>query len=413
MRAASVHSGDTGGPAGNARAPLRILYSHRINSRDGQSVHLEALVGALRQEGHVVRIVGPAGFEKAELGGGSRLVALLRRFLPAFAAELVELGYSLPAYVRLSRAVAEFRPDVIYERYNLFYLAGALLARRLGLPFLVELNAPLAEERARFGNLRLQRLARWTEGFVWRRAGGVLPVTEVLAGHVLAAGVPRERVSVIPNGIHLEDFPAPQDRAADAGTELTLGFIGFVREWHGLDAVVRGIADRRGAQRLRLLVVGEGPARPGLEALAAELGIADRVRFTGLAPREAVPGLIAGFDIALQPASVPYASPLKVFEYMAAGRAIVAPDQPNIREVLEDGRTALLFDPVRPGAMQEAVARLAADPALRARLGAAARAEVLRRDLTWSGNARRVAALFAALSARRPVGAADAAIAAG
>lgn len=370
---------------------MRILYSHRIQSHDGQGVHLQALVEALRAEGHEVRVVGPSGFERAALGGESRLVAVLRRWLPPAAAELAELAYSLPATLRLARAAAEFRPDVVYERYNLFFLAGALLARRRNLPFLVEVNAPLAEERARHGTLRLRRLARWSEAFVWRRADRVLPVTEVLAGHVAAAGVARERIEVIPNGIHLEEFPAPEPAAPKPG--LTLGFVGFVRDWHGLDGVVRAIAAWRGEPRLSLLVVGEGPARPGLERLAAELGIADRVRFTGLAAREAVPGLVAGFDIALQPAAVAYASPLKVFEYMAAGRAIIAPDQPNLREVLEDGRTALLFDPAQPGAMWGAVVRLATDPALRARLGAAARAEVLRRDLTWDGNARRVAAL--------------------
>lgn len=372
---------------------MRILYSHRIQSKDGQAVHLEAMVGALRGAGHEVRVVGPSAFDKAELGGESRLTAVLRRVLPAALAELAELAYSLPAYLRLARAADEFRPDVIYERYNLFFLAGAILARRRGLPFLVEVNAPLAEERTRFGNLRLRRLARWTEAFVWRRGDRVLPVTEVLAGHVLAAGAARERITVIPNGIHLEEFPAPSQAGDAPKPELTLGFVGFVREWHGLDQVVRAIAAWREAPRLSLLVVGEGPARPGLERLAAELGIADRVRFTGLQPREAVPGLIAGFDIALQPAAVPYASPLKVFEYMAAARPIVAPDQPNLREVLEDGRTAALFDPARPGAMWEAVLRLATDPALRAAMGAAARAEVLRRELTWEGNAARVAAL--------------------
>jgi len=182
---------------------------------------------------------------------------------------------------------------------------------------------------------------------------------------------------------------------------VTLGFVGFVRDWHGLDAVVRAVAAWPGQPRLALLVVGEGPARLGLEKLAAELGVAGQVRFTGLADRAAVPGLVASFDIALQPAAVAYASPLKVFEYMAAGRAIVAPDQPNLREVLDDGRTALLFDPADPGAMWQAVLRLAADPALRARLGEAARAEVLRRDLTWPGNARRVIALAEVELARR------------
>jgi glycosyltransferase involved in cell wall biosynthesis len=213
--------------------------------------------------------------------------------------------------------------------------------------------------------------------------------------------VAEARISVVPNGIDLADFPAPPP-TPPARTPLLLGFVGFVRDWHGLDAVVRGIAAWPGSPPLALQVVGEGPARPGLQALAAELGIADRVRCTGLAAREAIPGLVAGFDIALQPAAVPYASPLKVFEYMAAGRAIVAPDQPNLREVLEHGRTAWLFDPAEPGAMWAAVARLAGDPALRARLGAAARAEILARDLTWAGNARRVAGLAAALRQRRP-----------
>jgi len=383
---------------------MRILYSHRIQSHDGQGVHLEALVAALREAGHEVRVVGPSAYANAELGGESRFVALIRRVLPNAAVELLELAYSIPSWRRLARAAREFRPDVIYERYNLFYLAGALVARRSGVPLLLEVNAPLAEERARFGRLRLRRLARWAENYVWRRADRVLPVTEVLAGHVRRAGVPDSRISVVPNGIDLAEFPAgPAERQADADAPaLVLGFVGFVRDWHGLDAVVRAMASVSAARRLMLQVVGEGPARPGLERLAAELGIADRVRFTGLAKREEVPGHVFAFDIALQPASVPYASPLKVFEYMAAGRAIVAPDQPNLREVLRDGETALLFDPARPDAMWDAVLRLVEDPKLRRRLGAAARADVLARDLTWAGNARRVVELATTAKTRHP-----------
>lgn len=378
---------------------MKILYSHRIQSHDGQGVHLEALVAALRAQGHEVCVVGPSAYESAGLGGESRLVPLVRRLLPGAAVELLELAYSMPATLRLARAARTFAPDAIYERYNLYYLAGALVARRLGLPLLLEVNAPLAEERARFGKLRLRRLARRAERYVWRRADRVLPVTGVLADHVRAAGVPAERIIVVPNGIDLADYPealAARGAGAEAET-LRLGFVGFVREWHGLDKVVRAIAAPRPGPRLVLQVVGEGPARAGLERLAAELGIADRVGFTGLAARAEIPALIAGFDIALQPASVPYASPLKLFEYMAAGRAIVAPDQPNLREVLRDGETALLFDPAQPDAMWSAVARLVDDPALRLRLGRAARAEILARDFTWAGNARRVAALAADL----------------
>jgi glycosyltransferase involved in cell wall biosynthesis len=136
------------------------------------------------------------------------------------------------------------------------------------------------------------------------------------------------------------------------------------------------------------------------------------VRFTGLAERSQIARLMERFDIALQPAAVDYASPLKVLEYMAAGRAIVAPDQPNLRELLEHGRTALLFDPSRTpagDAMWQAVQRLAEDPALRARLGAAAQAEIAARDLTWAGNARRIIELARADVARRAAGSRSAA----
>lgn len=391
-------------PDGDQGRRLRILYSHRILSWDGQGVHLDAMVAALRAEGHEVRVVGPVIHERVGLGGESRSVNLLRRWLPPVATEAAEFAYSALAYWRLARAAKAFQPDVIYERYNLYYLAGALLARRRKLPFLVEVNAPLVHERARFHNLRLERLARWSEAFVWRAADRVLPVTEVLAGHVTAAGVRAEQIVVIPNGIHPEEFPkAPAAQTAEKA-ELVLGFVGFIRDWHGLDTVVRAIAAWRGQPRLSLVVVGEGPARQDLERLAAELGVSERVRFTGLAERGEIPRLISGFDIALQPAAVPYASPLKVIEYMAAGRAIVAPDQPNLRELLEDGRTALLFDPGRQPAgqaMWEAVLRLAQDSRLRARIGAAAQDEVAARDLTWSGNARRVVMLARAEIAAR------------
>lgn len=354
-------------------------------------VHIEALVAALRAAGHEVCVVGPPAYNVVALGGESAALARIRRLLPGALGELAEIAYGLISTTRLARAARAFRPDVIYERANLFHVAGSWTAWRRGVPLLLEVNAPLAQERIRFSGLRLKRFAHAAESFVWRRADVVLPVTEVLASDVIRAGVPRSRIAVVPNGIDLEDFVGAPARTTSETVQL--GFVGFVRHWHGLDRVLRGLAAWQGTPRLELTVVGEGPARNDLESLAAELGILDRVRFTGLATREEIPRLVAGFDIALQPAAVPYASPLKLFEYMAAGPAIIAPDQPNIREVLEPGRTALLFDPANPEAMWQGIEALARDASLRARLGAAARDEVLRRDFTWAGNARRVVAL--------------------
>ena len=368
---------------------MRILYSHRIQSRDGQSVHVEELVAALRGLGHEVLVVGPGFYEQAHFGGESNLVAWIRSRLPVVVGEVAELLYTIPAWWRLRAAFLRFRPDLIYERYNLYFLAGTWVARSSGAKLFLEVNSPLVEERTRLGQLRLRWLAGALERYVWRSADKVLVVTGVLQQAVAAAGVPPNRIEVVPNGIDPAQFAALPAREAGDGP-LVLGFVGFVRDWHGLEAVIAAMAAEPHGAILQLVVVGDGPARETLQRQAQSLGLADRVTFTGLQPREAIPALVAGFDIALQPLVVSYASPLKIFEYMAAGRAIVAPDQPNIREILRDGETAVLFDPQASGAMWRAIQRLAGDPALRARLGEAARAEIARRDYTWRGNAVRV-----------------------
>jgi glycosyltransferase involved in cell wall biosynthesis len=369
---------------------VRILYSHRIQSRDGQSVHVDEMVAAFRAEGHEVLVVGPRLHDSVAFGGQTRLVGLVRRLLPGALAELAELAYAVPAYLRLRQAYRRFKPDFVYERYNLFHLAGAFLARRGSLVYL-EVNAPLAVERARHGGLGLPWLARAVERMTWRSASRVLAVTAVLRDQIALDGVDKARIEVVPNGIVPDRYLArtPPEPAATP----VLGFVGFVREWHGLDEVLAAMADD--GSILQLQIVGDGPARQALEQQAAALGLNDRVSFLGVVPPDRIPGLVSGFDIALQPRVTAYASPLKLFEYMAAGCAIVAPALANIREVVADGETALLFDPAAPGAMWQSVKRLTADVPLRRRLGDAARACALA-HYTWRGNARRVAAWAAA-----------------
>jgi glycosyltransferase involved in cell wall biosynthesis len=381
---------------------LRILYSHRVQSHDGQGVHIDELVNAMRCAGNELVVVGPSVYRKGELGGESALVAVIRRVLPAALIELAEIQYNLPAFLRLRRAYKAFAPDFVYERYNLYHLAGMLLKRWDRVPFYLEVNSPLAEERGRFGKLKLHHLAKALEALVWRSADRIFVVTEVLKGIVVASGVERERITVVPNGVDLDAFPAAPYRAKPG--PITIGFIGFVRDWHGLDAVIAGLAQPSDPP-IRLIVAGDGPARPALERQAQALGVARLVQFIGVQQRQSVPDLIRGFDIALQPQAVAYASPLKLFEYMAGGRAIVAPAQPNIREILSDGETAILFDPEDPAALWRAIRRLAADPQLRERLGYAARLALEAGDYTWQANAARVTSAVASDLARPSVSA--------
>ena len=371
-------------------------------------VHVAELLSAMQREGHRVRVVAPgvdgtpgearAQTEQASAHGRTgELVARLgavRHRLPAWLAELMELAYSVPAYLRLRRAALTVQPEVIYERYNLFLLAGVWLKRRLGVPLLLEVNAPLAWERAAHGRLSLTALARWSERYVWRRADMVLPVSDVLADHVRAAGVPESRIAVIPNGVRPEVYAAarqgPDRRSALGLTDgrVVFGFVGFIRPWHGLERVLEAFAGLD--VPAHLLVVGDGPARPALEQRAAELGLSDRVTVTGAVPHAEVPGYLRAFDVALQPDVTAYASPLKLVEYMAAGLAIVAPDRPNIREIVRDGTSAILVAPGDDAAFAGAIRRLAGDPELRARLGEAAAAAVIEEGRTWDANAARV-----------------------
>jgi glycosyltransferase involved in cell wall biosynthesis len=386
---------------------LKILYHHRTRSKDGQFVHISELIHALRKLGHEVLVVAPAAMEHAEFGSDAGAVALLKRFVPRFAYELMELGYSLLAYRRLKRAVLAFRPDCLYERYNLFLPAGVWIRRKFRLPMLLEVNAPIFEERAKYDGISLEGLAAWSQRYVWRGADVVLPVTRVLADMVQAAGVPDERIAVIPNGIDPDRFgniSLPVEVAKSKlglRDRLVLGFTGFVREWHGLERVVDLVADRAGGPRLHLLVVGDGPARESLQARARERGIVDRLTVTGVIDRDRVSDYVAAFDVALQPAVVPYASPLKLFEYLGMGRAIVAPATPNIREILADGENAVLFDPEEADGMLRAIDRICADGELRRRVADGAKSTIARKKLTWDGNARRVVELFEGLL-RRP-----------
>ena len=329
----------------------------------------------------------------------------LRDRLPSWLYELLEFGYSGLAFLKLWKAYRTHKPDVLYERYNIFCLSGVWLKRLTGVPMALEVNAPLFEERSIHGDLSLKGLARWTEATAWRAADVCLPVTDVLADYVRTVGVREDRIAVIPNGAGESFLDGSADGASvrsrhSLDGKLVLGFTGFVRAWHGIDKVIDLLAGNRLPPEAHLLMVGDGPARADLEAQAERLGVSDRVTFTGVIQRDVVPHYVAAFDIALQPHVVAYASPLKLIEYLVLGRAIVGPATPNIQEILTDRETGLLFEPGNSDAFAEAIVELANDPALRQKLGDAALALLLTRNLTWKHNAETVVELYQGIRGR-------------
>jgi glycosyltransferase involved in cell wall biosynthesis len=354
------------------------------------------MVSALQALGHEVQVVGPTVHQgDSGQGGSAGWVGQLKATLPAALYELAEAGYSLVAYRRLMQAVKRFRPDVIYERYALYQPAGIWVSRRTGIPLMLEVNAPYAIARRKYHQLKLGRLADAFERYTFRGATCVFPVTQVLGDMLVGMGVAPQRIRVIPNGINPQDFkqlPAVDEAKARHGLSgrTVIGFIGFVREWDQLDRIVDWLARRPADDPATLMIVGDGPVRPALEDQARRLGIAHKLVFTGVVPRSAVPAAAMAFDIALQTALVPYASPLCLFEYMAMGKAILAPDQPNHHEVLVAGTDCDMYEPSSQFSIEERLDALIAEPARRARLGQQAREALVSRGYYWEGNARRV-----------------------
>ena len=399
--------------------PLRILYHHRIRADDGQAVHVRELIAALRRAGHTVHecaLVPKTGVPAhgtangVAQGTGNGSGAFWQRLrLPRTAVEVLEVLYNRRGRARLLAAGALFRPDVVYERHALHCRAGLVAARALGVPLLLEVNSPMVDERQQLGALRFPALARRTERAVLGGADRVFAVSEVLGAMLVERGARKDRVRVVPNAAEPERYGEPARRAGAAvrarlslpAGAFVLGFVGYLRAWHRLELALDAMA-APGLEAVHLLLIGRGPALPALREGAAARGLQARVHAVGEVPPGLVPAHVCACDATLVPAINPYASPLKLFDSLAAGVPVLAPDQPNLRELVADGQSGLLFAPGDSKALAEKLRLLAQDRAAAARLGAAGRARLLERRWTWDGNAERVASAIAGLGAQVP-----------
>ena len=369
-----------------------------------EGIHISGMIRAFRKLGHDVKVAALVAARDGDSTRSSRKLGRLLKRLPRAFYESGEVAYNLKGYLDMARAIRTFRPDLVYDRYNIFNDSVVTAARRWGVPVFLEVNTPYAYQRRVYEKLAFQRLASWMEARTWRRADRVLVVSTPLKEYVVGTGIPGERVEVLPNGVDLDLFAPPVAAGSDASGVVTIGFVGSLRYWHGLellmDAAEPLLLDH---SNLRLCIVGDGPERLRLEERARARGLQDAVEFLGMARHEEIPARIERFDIAVSPRSVFYQSPMKILEYMAMGKAVLAPDTKNIHDLMGPDREGLVFQPDDPDSLREALRRLIHDPGLRARLGAAARRRVELRH-TWLGNARRVLQLFDQLRAgERPV----------
>lgn len=385
------------------------------------------------QAGYTLRTQGLA---RAQLERGTRVDVATRLGFPVTAGHLRaeqrvqvdgvrhhrQLPFRLPLRAddalrldveRTATLVRRLRPDLLHAHSNHVNAQVALALRaRFGIPVVYEARGFLEETwRSRFPELSAQpsakyinertrtdereayRLARQRETECLQAADAVVTLSNAMRAAIIERGVPAERVHVVANGVDhrfLEHVPQPRT----AGP-LTVGVVGTLNRYEGVDVLLRALAL---LPETRALIVGDGPARAALEGLTADLGLGDRVTFTGRIPHAEVPAAYASIDVYAAPRlDLPVTRlvpPLKPVEAMALGRPVVASDLAPLRELVGSGQQrGVLVPPGDPAALAGAIAALEADPARRTRTGAAARAWVTT-TRTWHIAAETCAAIY-------------------
>jgi len=365
---------------------LFLALDVNLERRAGDATHVRELASNLAALGHRVDVV-------VEAGSQSRLGLEQVRIHRA------SRRGTWPAIHTALQVSRESEVDVLYER-RLTPKVGLVVSRLLGVPLVVEVNGLPDEERAiqqgRIGGPAHRR--RWARRRILRRARSVVAVSEGLRRRLRDVyGIEDSRLHVIPNGVDLERFrPMNQAVARDQlgipANARILGFAGRLTPWQGVDVLLRSLALVRREHDAIALIVGEGPDRPRLEALAASLGIQSQVRFEGAVPQELVSTYIGAFDVAfsVKPPLLS-GSPLKVREYLACCRPVVASAGTEYDfHIVEEAGAGLLVDPGDIGAVAAATSSLLANDALRSEMGRRGRSYA-EEHCSWVATARQVA----------------------
>lgn len=389
---------------------LRILYHHRTQGKGAEGNHIVSVVTALRELGHEVRVLSPWGVDpfsrdttpvdkaRTKIAGVGRVWRFMSRHFPDWLFEFAEMAYNVPAYFKISRALRGEPYDLVYERYAFFLVAGALSAMRREVPFLLEVNEVSdVPERAR--KQLLLALCNAFERMLFRRCSKIYAVSSYLADRAKAAGARPDQVVVVPNGFDMKRIQSASRRnelRQSFGFDATfvLGFAGWFDDWDRLENLVEVLARVLGhSPHFRLCLIGDGRGRAVAEARAAELGITDKVVFTGAVSRSEVYDYLSMLDVGVLPNSNVFGSPMIMFEMMGLRIPLILPRLPPIEDVHRHDETALLFEPLNVAECSEHVLSLFLDESLRARIAIAAHIKLLE-EHSWIRTVEKILAPF-------------------
>lgn len=317
----------------------------------GPRTHVLGVINAFRHLGWEVRpyIVGDR-VPLAWVAGNDSEQALRESLLKRVAADWVRLGVGIAHGWRAFRELGQV--DWVYERYSAFQALGWWFQQK-GIPWVLETNdlyyVSAVKDRK---SAALGSILRVQERWAYRKCEILICISQALADLIMRdMGIPASKIVVLPNGVdteHLDPFRARPVRFFDGPT---IGFVGQLHAWQRLDLLIEAVAClRREGISYNLVIIGDGLMRRTWEALVASLGLSEQVRFTGHVLWEEIPNYIAGFDLGYAgpvplAAGSMYLSPLKLYEYAAMGRPIVAANCADAQNLVGDGVAGYLFAP--------------------------------------------------------------------
>ncbi len=388
---------------------MKILIHHRTQGKGVEAVHVQGVARGMEACGHEVRIVSPPGVRLSVHERKNGVVGSIAGNVSQPVFECLELAHNLSALFMLAKAKKEFGCDLIYERYAFLGLASALASRAWKVPLALEVNYTAASDLGvRTRSKLLQPLTAYCEKFVFGSASILVPVSTALACELEVRGYAKNTIHVSPNAVDLSYFRPGRGVGREQGRELfrhppdvVIGFVGSFAPWHRVGLLMD--ACRAAAESVRvnlgLMLVGEGGNRRDLEARAGRNPENLEIIFAGFVPHERLPGYIASMDIAVMPHSNDYGSPMKVFEYMAMERPVIAPDLGPLRDAVDHGCEGLLFTPGSREELASMLLGLINDPFARREMGRRARLRV-ERDHNWKSRCERILGALAGSSSR-------------
>lgn len=291
--------------------------------------------------------------------------------------------------------------DLVYTRAGVS-AAAWLISRLAKVPYVTEVNGLIWDE-ARISWVGWWRKAfgyflNWIEGKAYRHSQHIVAVTPRIKEVLVAAlGIKPEKIAVIPNGANTDLFkPMDTNQARRqlnlSGADYFVTFVGMLAAWQGVEYLIRSAPYiLKGYPESKFPIVGDGTMKQGLIELTQRIGVSDRMIFTGMVPYDKVPLYINASDVCVVPKK-PMAggySPLKLYEYMACGKPVVATRTSGF-EILEGNNAGLLVNPENLQEFAEAIIKLLQDPELRKQMGENGRKYVVENH-SWESVAKRVA----------------------